>query len=130
MLTSRRLPALLPVLALSFGLAGCLGGSSEPQVSAPAGPPPAEPPAGVIAGPVAASLLPADVERGFRAQVDALDKGQRVSWRGEKTAFGFVEPGAESGSCRSYTHTVYLDGRAQRGSGQACRRGDGRWSFS
>ncbi len=85
-----------------------------------AGPPPVEPPSGVIAGPVSASLSAGDQERGFRAQVDALDKGQSVSWKGEKTAFGFVEPGADAGAgCRSYTHTVYLDGRAQRGSGRA-----------
>jgi surface antigen len=128
MSASRSRASTLILIGVAAVLAGC-GGATEPPVVA--GPPAAEPPTGVIAGQVAASLSPVDVERGFKAQIDALDKGRQVSWKGEKTAFGFVEPGADAGAgCRAYTHTVYLDGRAQRGSGRACRRSDGRWAFS
>jgi surface antigen len=85
----------------------------------------------VIAGPVSASLSDIERERGFKAQMDAVETGKRVSWRGDRTSYGYVEPGADGlGGCRAYTHTVYLDGRAQRGSGQACRKTDGSWNFS
>ena len=116
-------------VALSLG--GCFGGSEPPVASAPAGVAPPVIASGFIAGPIAASLNEQDRERGFKAQVDAAETGKRISWRGETTSYGYVEPGTEGiGGCRSYTHTIYLDGRAQRGSGQACKKGDGGWSFS
>jgi surface antigen len=128
MIVSAYRPSAAVLLVVAAMLTACSGGAEPPAVTAPPG---VEPPSGVIAGPVAGSLSPVDVERGFKAQLDALDKGQQVSWKGEKTAFGFVEPGADAGAgCRAYTHTVYLDGRAQRGTGRACRRSDGRWAFS
>lgn len=117
----------MPPLALlaTLGLSACQTGSppvaalsTGPQIS------------GVIAGPALAILSDSDRERGFKAQVDALETGKRATWRSEKTAYGFVEPGSDGiGGCRTYSHTVYLDGRAQRGDGQGCKQADGGWSF-
>jgi surface antigen len=116
---------VLPVTA-SLGLAACQSSSSPPVAAVLTGPQVS----GVIAGPVLASLSDSDRERGFKAQIDALETGKRTTWRSEKTAFGVVEPGADGlGGCRAYNHTVYLDGRAQRGAGQGCKQADGGWSF-
>ncbi len=94
-----------------------------PAISA--GPPPVS---GVIAGPLGASLSEADRRIAADAQIEALEKGQRKSWKAKTgTTFGFVEPGAESGACRDYTHTIYVDGRPQSGKGQGCRGADGAW---
>jgi surface antigen len=117
------------VLALSLG--GCFGSTDAPVASAPAAGPTVQVISGFVAGPVAASLSESDRERGFKAQVDAAETGRRMSWRGETTSYGYVEPGADGiGGCRVYNHTIYLDGRAQRGAGQACKKADGSWSFS
>jgi surface antigen len=123
----------LPVFGLGFvaALAGCAPVSPPPAaapavVAAPAGPPP---PAGVIAGPLGAKLTGADRQTAFDAQVAALDGGKRQSWKGGAGAFGFVEPGAEAGACREYSHTIYVDGRPQSGKGRACRSPDGSWSW-
>jgi surface antigen len=127
------------VLAVPFLVAGLLllagcgpsgtgpsGHAAAVAVQVPAGPPP---PAGVIAGPLGASLTEADRQAGFSAQIAALDQGQRRSWKGSNGTFGYVEPGAESGACRVYTQTVYIDGRPRSGQGQACRQPDGSWKF-
>lgn len=99
---------------------------APPVVAAiPAGTPPV---AGAIAGSLGSSLSEADRRVAADAQYEALEKGQRRSWKARSgTTFGFVEPGPESGSCREYTHTVYVDGRPQSGKGQGCRQPDGSW---
>ncbi len=114
-------------------LAACLSGCApapDPQVAAPiaapAGPPP---PAGVIAGTLGASLSEQDRQTAFNTQEAALDSGQKKSWKGQNGAFGFIEPGAENGGCRDYTHTVFIDGRAKNGKGNACRLADGGWKW-
>jgi surface antigen len=113
----------------AIALAGCAptapNPSPPPVAAAPAGPPP---PAGVIAGPLGAALTPEDRQTAFDAQIDALDKGQRRSWKG-KNVFGFIEPGPETAGCRDYKHTVFVDGRANSGSGKACVQPDGSWKF-
>ncbi len=122
-------PLVLPAvvtLGLAIGLAACQTSSTPSVTPVSTGPQIS----GVIAGSALASLSDSDRERGFKAQVDALETGKRATWRSENTAFGFVEPGTDGiGSCRSYSHTVYLDGRAQRGAGQGCKQADGGWSF-
>ncbi len=111
-------------------LAGCAPSgpspAAPPVVAAPAGPPP---PQGVIAGPIGASLSEEDRQIAFDAQTDALDKGQRKSWKGKSAVFGFIEPGAESAGCRDYIHTVFIDGRPQSGKGNACRQPSGVWKY-
>ncbi len=122
---------LTVVVLAVLSLGGCLGGSEPPVASAPSGIAAPQVASGFVAGPIAASLTEQDRERGFKAQIDAADTGRRMSWRGETTTYGYVEPGSEGvGGCRAYTHTIYLDGRAQRGSGQACKKADGSWNFS
>ncbi len=113
-------------------LAGCGPSGPSPAVqtvSAPAQPAGPPPPAGVIAGPLGSTLSDADRQTAFNAQLDALDKGQRTSWKGKGAVFGFIEPGSDASGCRDYTHTVYLDGRPQSGSGKACRQPNGDWKF-
>ena len=142
------------VIALaSIGLAGCqsVGSNGAPPITgsttpagaatstvapAPAGiPAPAIPTGaalgGVLGGPIGASLTDDDRQAAWRAQVGALDSGQKRSWRGAKGVFGFVEPGAVSGDgCRAYSQTIYVAGRPNRGKGVGCRQPDGDWKMT
>jgi surface antigen len=143
---------LISALA-SIGLAGCqsVGSNGPPPVTGsttPAGvatstvaPAPAGVPAptiptgaalgGVLGGPIGASLADDDREAAWRAQVGALDSGQKRSWRGAKGVFGFVEPGTPSGDgCRAYSQTIYVAGRPNRGKGVGCRQPDGSWKMT
>ncbi len=86
---------------------------------------------GALSGPISASLTEADREAAWKAQIAALESGQRRSWRGAHGVFGFVEPGAETGGgCRAYSQTIYLAGRPKRGQGVACKQPDGGWKLT
>jgi surface antigen len=86
---------------------------------------------GVLGGPIGASLTEADREAAWKAQIAALDSGQRHSWRGAHGVFGFVEPGSETGGgCRAYSQTIYVSGRPTRGQGVACKQADGTWRMT
>ena len=86
---------------------------------------------GVLGGPVGASLTEADWAVAWKAQIAALDSGQRRSWRGVRGVFGFVEPGSETGGgCRAYSQTIYVSGRPNRGQGVACKQADGTWRMT
>jgi surface antigen len=121
------------VLALSAAmlLVACLPSVTVPVVSAPVSPEGPRPVTGWLAGPVGQQLDPADRERAFVAQISAAETGRRASWRSAKGNFGFVEPGPEGagvgGTCRPFSHTIYIDGRAQRGTGSACKAATGSW---
>lgn len=113
------------------------GGASAPPAPAPAAV--AELPSGaalggVLGGPVGAALDQADRQAAYDAQLGALEAGERRSWRGDRGAFGYVEPGpgAETaqGYCRPYAQTIYIGGRPQRGNGLACRQPDGAWRMA
>lgn len=118
-----RLNSAFPVIFLAVaGLSGCT--SSSTPVATPVAAPLV---GGLMAGPLGQPLSEADREKGWAAEVAALEGSKRASWRGDKGNFGFVEPGATSGSCRAYIHTIYLDGRPQKASGNACRGSDGLW---
>lgn len=124
-----RIRTLFLAAALAAHLAGCAA-SAPPQSAAPAPAGPA-PVSGWLAGPGAPALDEADRQRAFEAELTAAETGRRASWRSPKGHFGLVEPGAEgsagSAACRGYAHTVYVDGRAQRGGGAACKGADGAW---
>ena len=79
------------------------------------------------------SLTEEERQTAFDAQVLALEKGQRQTWKGKHGAFGYIEPGAEAaraeGVCREYVHKIYVAGRPQTGSGSACRDASGFWRF-
>ena len=86
---------------------------------------------GIFGGPIGAALTQEDRQAAWKAQIAALDSGQRRPWRGTHGVFGFVEPGAETGKgCRDYTQTVYVGGRPNRGQGVACKQADGAWKVT
>lgn len=135
--------------AAAFGalaLAGCsgYGMSGGPQLPSPGASAPVAPstpaaptvPAGaalggLLGGPIGAALSDADRNAAWEAQIAALNSGQRRSWRGAHGVFGYVEPGPETGAgCRSYTQTIYVSGRANRGQGVACKEADGTWKMT
>jgi surface antigen len=110
------------ILLAAAILSGCT--SSSTPVATPVAAPLV---GGLMAGPLGQSLTDADREKGWTAEIAALEGSKRASWRGDKGSFGFVEPGPASGSCRTYIHTIYLDGRPQKASGNACKGSDGNW---
>jgi surface antigen len=77
-----------------------------------------------------------DKQRAYAAQLDALERGPSgapVSWRNPDSGrYGTIVPGPayqQAGhNCRSYTHTIYIDGRPQTARGTACRNPDGTWT--
>ena len=91
---------------------------------------------GLIGNRIGAALDDDDKQRAYAAQMDALERGQSgapVSWRNPDSGrYGTVVPGPayEQGgrNCRSYTHTVYIDGQPQTARGTACRNPDGTWT--
>ena len=91
---------------------------------------------GLIGNRIGAALDDEDKQRAYAAQMDALERGPSgapVSWRNPDSGrYGTVVPGPayqEAGrNCRSYTHTIYIDGRPQTARGTACRNPDGTWS--
>ncbi len=88
--------------------------------------PPAPPAPGVLGGPIGQALDERTALTAIAAQQEAVASGTRKSWRGDAGAYGFVTPGAENGSCRDYTHEIFINGRPQEAKGQACRQ-DGEW---
>lgn len=134
-----RAKALMAIclLGVTLGVAGCNstpdpanlalaapGTSAPAPVAAPA--PPSPPAPGVIGAAVGQALDEKDRTIAIAAQQEAVASGTRKSWRGAHGAYGFVTPGAENGSCRDYTHRVFINGRPQEAKGQACRQ-DGQW---
>ena len=123
---------LLLIAATAMSLAACNSGSppAAPQAAAPP-PPPDLATQGVSAGATGARLSEADRRAAGEAQIAAVESGQRKSWRGKQGAYGFVEPGPEGaraeGTCRDYSHTIYVDGRPNTGKGAACKGQSGGW---
>ena len=91
---------------------------------------------GLIGNRIGAALDDEDKQRAYEAQIAALDHGQSgapVSWRNPDSGrYGTVVPGPQfqqgGRNCRSYTHTVYIDGQPQTTRGTACRNPDGTWT--
>ncbi|QGM96339.1 hypothetical protein [Methylocystis parvus] len=123
-----RAKATLAMCVLAALGAGACSSTSEPPTAAatPVITAPAPPAPGVIGGAIGQSLSEKDRAAAIAAQQDAVSSGARKSWNGEKDAYGFVTPGAESGSCRDYTHRIFVNGRPQEAKGQACRQ-NGEW---
>ncbi len=137
---------MLAALALASGIAGCSVSTSSFNDASTAGgevvgsigvPPPALPaphPAlgAFLDGPVGQRLGDADRDKAYQAEVDALSTGDRKTWRGLKGNFGYVAPAASAGAdgCRSFSHTIYIGGRAQVGTGSGCPGPDGSWKIT
>jgi surface antigen len=91
---------------------------------------------GLIGNRIGASLDDQDRERAYVAQMQALDAGQSgapVNWRNPDSGrYGTVVPGPAyqqaGATCRSFSHTIYIDGRPQTARGTACRDPDGTWT--
>ena len=85
---------------------------------------------------IGAALDDDDRQRAYAAQMQALETGPSgapVSWRNPDSGrYGSVVPGPayerNGGTCRQYTHTIYIDGRPQTARGAACRNPDGTWT--
>ncbi len=90
----------------------------------------------MIGNRIGASLDAEDKKRAYEAQMNALESGPSgapVSWKNPDSGrYGTIVPGpayVESGhNCRSFTHTIYIDGRPQTARGTACRNPDGTWT--
>jgi surface antigen len=90
----------------------------------------------LIGNRIGAALDDEDRQRAYAAQMDALERGPSgapVSWRNPDSGrYGTVVPGpayVDAGrNCRSYTHTIYIDGHPQTARGTACRNPDGSWT--
>jgi surface antigen len=91
---------------------------------------------GLIGNRIAALLNDTDRERAYAAQIQALESGQPgapVNWSNPESGHrGTVVPGPAyrqaGANCRSYTHTVYIDGRPQTARKTACRNSDRTWN--
>lgn len=82
---------------------------------------------------LAPQLDDAERQKALAAQTDAISSGSPRRWSGRPGYYGYVEPGAASqtatGTCRDYSHSISIDGRLQRGNGQACRQPNGTWEI-
>ena len=111
------------------GLAGSRFGGGSGQLAATA--------AGTLLG----AYLGNRLGRGFderdqtaaqRAERDALASNSPSSWSNPETDHrGTVQPlrtyARDGRTCREYSHTVHIDGRAEEARGTACQTADGGW---
>jgi surface antigen len=116
-------PFALFALGAALVLAACNSSAPPATAVAPAAPEP--PGAGVVGVSVGQNLSDKDKEAAIAAQHEAVNSGARKTWKGSHGVYGYIEPGPESGSCRDYTHHVFVNGRPTSAKGQACRKADG-----
>jgi surface antigen len=119
--------ALVALAALS----GCGMTSADtppPAAAAVVAPPPA-PYVGLASGSLGQSLTANGRSAADKAELAAVASGERKTWRGDDGSYGYIAPGSASGDCRDFTHTIYINGRPQVGSGKACKAGEG-WKLS
>jgi surface antigen len=91
---------------------------------------------GLIGNRIGAGLDEEDKRRAYEAQMAALESGASgapVAWKNPDSGrYGSVVPGpayqASGRQCRSFTHTIYIDGTPQTARGTACRNPDGTWT--
>src|SRR5476651_2275045 len=91
---------------------------------------------GLLGNRIGAAMDDEDRQRAYAAEMEALDRGQSgapVAWRNPDSGrYGTVVPGPayqDAGrNCRSFTHTLYIDGRPETARGTACRNPDGTWT--
>ena len=91
---------------------------------------------GLVGNRIGAAMDDEDKRRAYAAQVEALERGPSgapVAWRNPDSGrYGNIVPGPAyqqaGGTCRQYTHTIYIDGKPQVARGAACRNPDGTWT--
>jgi len=82
----------------------------------------------LIGNRIGAAMDDEDRQRAYAAQMSALNDGASgapVSWRNPDSGRYYEADGRR---CRSYTHTIYIDGRPQTARGTACHNPDGTWT--
>lgn len=92
---------------------------------------------GLIGNRIGAALDDEDKKRAYAAQMQALETGPSgapVAWRNPDSGrYGNIVPGPAyqrqggGGTCRPFTHTIYINGQPQVARGTACRNPDGTW---
>ncbi|MDR6292156.1 MULTISPECIES: RT0821/Lpp0805 family surface protein [Inquilinus] len=120
--------------AAGGGLLGSQFGSGGGKLAATA--------AGVLIGAwlgnsVGSSLDRSDqlyAERTYNQAFEGTRSGTESSWRNPDSGnYGTVTPTRTyqnaGRDCREFTQTIYIQGRAQTGTGTACRNGDGTWAI-
>ena len=129
-MTSRHLFIVCGAVACAV-LAGCNGATSQPPPTGAAAQRTDPANAGVVAGPIGQQLSAADRAIAGKAQYAAITDGKRLSWKGKNGSFGYITLGPATagfrGTCRDYTHTIYINGRPQKGKGSACQAAPGQW---
>ena len=117
------------ITALALLLTGC---AASLNLSEPA----PKQSTGVLLGtPGGDRLNEGDKQQAYAAQLNALNDGAPgapVSWRNPDSGrYGTVVPGPyyeqQGRRCRSYTHSVFIDGHPETVRGTACRNADGSW---
>ncbi|MFA6266593.1 MAG: RT0821/Lpp0805 family surface protein [Pseudolabrys sp.] len=91
---------------------------------------------GLVGNRIGASLDEQDRQRAYAAQMDALERGPSgapVTWKNPDSGrYGTIVPGPayvdRGHNCRSYTHTIYINGQPETARGTACRNPDGTWT--
>ncbi|MDO9414004.1 MAG: RT0821/Lpp0805 family surface protein [Pseudolabrys sp.] len=91
---------------------------------------------GLVGNRIGASLDEEDRRRAYEAQMDALERspsGAPVSWKNPDSGrYGTIVPGPayqqRGQDCRSFTHSIYINGQPQTARGTACRNPDGTWT--
>ena len=146
--------ALMLAVGVAFGAAGCsqttgpnesggtilgalAGGMIGSQIGKGSGNT-----AAIIAGTMLGGMVGSSIGRGLDeearrqasgAQSLALSSGRQTQWKAPSGSYGFVDPGPvyaeNTRTCRSYTHRIYINGKAETGSGTACKAADGTWDI-
>jgi surface antigen len=90
---------------------------------------------GFLGNQIGQSLDNADRARYDSASQQAMETGQSRAWSNHESGHhGRITPhkryrNDEGQYCRQYTQTIYVDGKARRGKGTACRQQDGTWKI-
>ena len=77
-----------------------------------------------------------DRSRAVTAERQAVARNEAITWNNPQSGYsGTVEPrdtyrNTNGQLCREYTHTIYVDGRAETARGTACRQNDGTWQLA
>lgn len=90
---------------------------------------------GVVGNEIGKRMDEVDRRAAMEAEYRALETGgagAATPWRNPKSGnYGTVIPGQPYKSagvdCRTYTHTIYINGRPETITGKACRKPDGTW---
>lgn len=153
-MTFKSTMALMLAVGVAFGAAGCsqttgpnesggtilgalAGGMIGSQIGKGSGNT-----AAIIAGTMLGGMVGSSIGRGLDeearrqasgAQSLALSSGRQTQWKAPSGSYGFVDPGPvyaeNTRTCRSYTHRIYINGKAETGSGTACKAADGTWDI-